>query len=71
MSVTLTVDGEEYEVLQVFVIPYDPVLEIYSLAIETVTEDYELEIGYYDLWLGFDDGTQIRLRIEIVAPADE
>jgi len=60
MRVTL---GEEevYDVLSLWRFDYSADTELYSLDI--VTEG--LPAGIYDLWLGFDDGTQQRLRIQI------
>jgi hypothetical protein len=35
----------------------------------SLTENWHLSVGYYDLWLDFDDGTSIRQRFELTEPA--
>ena len=71
MQVAFTNDGEEYTVLQMSTIAYDPELGAYALNIETLTEDVELPVGYYDLWIVIGDGTQLKLRIQITEPTGE
>jgi len=71
VAVTITEGGEEYVVGGLFLIPFMEDAAAYDVQIPTLTEDYELDPGIYDLWLGFDDGTQIKLRIELVATVEE
>ncbi|MCK5245632.1 hypothetical protein KAR02_01935, partial [Candidatus Bipolaricaulota bacterium] len=70
--VELTFIGEdtEYNIMGFFVVPYDEDLELYTLVIPTVTEEWQLQVGYYDMWLGFNDGTNIRHRIQIIEPVE-
>lgn len=56
--------GESYEALNYYgLFEYNEVSGMYSHLIDTSG----LESGYYDLWLGFSDGTSERIRVEIVA----
>ncbi len=61
-------EEEHYNIVGYFVFAYAPNLGIYTINIATVNENRRLELGYYDVWLDFDDGTNIRQRIEIVEP---
>jgi len=62
VRVTIAGDGEEtYEIVALYQFVYDSDLELYTLDIETEG----LSPGIYDLLLGFDDGTQERLRIQL------
>ena len=54
------------EIISFKLIPYDAEAGVYTLTVQTIQEDRVLAPGYYDIWLGFDDGTQIQLRIEII-----
>lgn len=79
VAVTPTNDGEAYDIRGVYVLPFvpDPDLEnpempdgwIYDIRIPTVDDDGRvvIEPGIYDLWIGLDDGTEIKLRIEVAA----
>jgi hypothetical protein len=55
-------EEEAYDILNLWGFNYDADTELYSLDIATEG----LAPGTYDLWLGFDDGTQTRLRIELL-----
>ena len=60
--VKVTLKSEEsYDVLNLLKVTYDDEAKIYRLGIKTD----KLAPGIYDLWLGFDDGTQKRLRIQL------
>ncbi len=60
--VKVTLGEEEvYDVLNLWGFNYDADTELYSLDIATEG----LAPGTYDFWLGFDDGTQKRLRIQL------
>jgi len=62
VEVILTGEGETYNVLlPIQAFPYDDETSLYSLDIATE----HLVPGIYDLWLGFDDGTQERIRIQL------
>jgi hypothetical protein len=52
---------ETYEVLNLWKFIYDSEIGLYLLDIKTEG----LTPGIYDFWLGFDDGTQKRLRIQL------
>jgi len=54
-------EEEAYEVLNLWRFGYNADTELYYLDIPTEG----LAPGIYDLWLGFDDGTQKRLRIQL------
>jgi hypothetical protein len=54
-------EEEAYEILNLWKFIYDSEIDLYLLDIETEG----LYPGVYDLWLGFDDGTQERLRIQL------
>ena len=54
-------DEEGYDVLNLWGFNYNSDTQLYSLEIATEG----LDRGTYDLWLGFDDGTQTRLRIDL------
>ena len=69
VEVTFVGDEEQYNIAGYFVIPYDDELGLYTVGIPTVTEEYRLTVGYYDVWIGFDDGTNVRHRIEITESA--
>ena len=61
--VKVTLGEEEvYDVLNLWGFHYDADTELYSLDIPTKG----LAPGTYDLWLGFDDGSPRRLRIQLV-----
>lgn len=44
-------------------IPYDPEAGVYRIFYPTAKR----EPGIYDLWIGFGDGTHVRIRVEIVS----
>ncbi len=48
-----------------FKIPYDPEAGQYTLSVPTPTDEERFAPGYDDLWIGFDDATNVRLRIEV------
>jgi len=70
VEITFIGEDEEYSIVGYFVIPYDGELGLYTLGIPTVTEDWSLRVGYYDLWLDLDDGTSILHRIQIIEPVE-
>ncbi|MBE0635843.1 DUF5011 domain-containing protein, partial [Candidatus Bipolaricaulota bacterium] len=70
MYLVLAEGGEEYDILSIDVIPYDPELGMYALSVATVSGELAFEPGYYDLWIGFDDGTQELMRIQVVSPEE-
>lgn len=61
-------EEESYNIVGYFTLCYDPDSGIYTIDIDTVSENWRLGPGYYDIWLDFDDGTNIRQRIRIVEP---
>jgi len=48
-------------------IPYDPDEGVYRIYYPTA----ERKPGIYDLWLGFGDGTHVRIRVEVVPRAED
>ena len=70
VEITFVGEEEEYNIVVFVIIPYDEELGLYTIGIPTLTEDWHLEAGYYDVWFGFDDGTTIRHRIEIIEPVE-
>jgi hypothetical protein len=61
VAVTIGEEEETYEILNLWQFVYNEETGLYFLDIETEG----LSPGIYDLWLGFDDGTQERLRIQL------
>jgi len=70
VEITFIGEDEEYNIVGYFVIPHDGELGLYTLGIPTVTEDWSLKVGYYDVWLDLDDGTSILHRIQIIEPVE-
>jgi len=66
----MTGDGPEFVVS--YPVPYDSEAGSYSLTMLTQVdlgdEIWSLDLGIYDLWFDFDDGSSIRHRIEITMP---
>ena len=66
------VDGEEkYPIVGYYPIPHQS-LGLYLLTVLTdgaEDEVLELAVGHYIVWIGFNDGTQIEQRIQIVEPS--
>ena len=62
VAVTLGEKGESYAIINIRRFEYDPDTGLYFLDIPTEG----LTPGIYDLWLGFDDGTAKRLRIQLI-----
>jgi len=61
VKVQLDSDGETYKVVKLLKFLYNDDAKLYMLDIPTKG----WLAGIYDLWLGFDDGTTVRLRIEL------
>jgi hypothetical protein len=61
IAVTIGEEEEIYEILNLWQFVYNEETGLYFLDIEMEG----LSPGVYDLWLGFDDGTQERLRIQL------
>ncbi len=62
VAVILGEKGESYAIINIRRFEYDPDTGLYFLDIPTEG----LTPGIYDLWLGFDDGTAKRLRIQLI-----
>ncbi len=56
-------EKEKHVIWSWLAIPYDPDEGVYRLLYPTA----DRAPGIYDLWIGFGDGTHVRIRVEIVA----
>lgn len=65
VRVTFVGEEEKYDIIRFFVISYNEELGLYTIDTPTAADDWQLPVGYYDVWIGFEDGTSVRNRIEI------